>query len=273
MDGGPGIALIGAGNMGGAILDGCLRGAGPGAGAWAVADPDERKRNDLAARGVAGFPTARAAVEATGPDATVLLAVKPQALDAVAADLGGAAGERVVVSVLAGATSERVRAALGGRCRVIRAMPNTPARIGRGVSAVAPGAGARPGDEARASELLGAVGDVVELTEDLIDAFTAVAGSGPAYLFRLAEAMRDGAGRVGLPPDVSARAVLGTLAGACALLDASGDDPGALRRAVTSPGGTTEAALRVIEARGAPEAVAEAIVAARDRGRELGSGA
>lgn len=210
---------------------------------------------------------------------TVLLAVKPQVFPAVAPALAraiGAAGDAglLVVSIMAGLTSSSIAAALGPRARVVRAMPNTPAQVGLGATAFAPGPRATEADAARAEQLLRATGPlVVRIDESMMDAFTAVAGSGPAHLFYLAEAMTAGAIAVGFDAETADRIVRQTLAGSAALLSAEAVvSPAELRARVTSKGGTTEAAVTLLEKTGVRGSTAAAIVASRDRGRELGKG-
>jgi pyrroline-5-carboxylate reductase len=266
--------------MGLAVVEGALA-----SGAWAgpiiVAEPDRAKRARFEGMGepVRVVPTAGECVRAvqqqerTAGAGVLLLAVKPQALAGVGVEVAPRLqGSRLVISMLAGAASAHVREGLGGAVRVVRVMPNTPARVRRGVTAVSPGAGASAADAGVAERLFGALGEIVRVEESQMDAFTAVAGSGPAYVFLLAEAMVRGAVRAGFDEATAARIVRGTVAGAGALLAASPESPAALRGAVTSKGGTTEAALGVLEGRGFAEAVEEAVVAARDRGRALGGG-
>lgn len=201
----------------------------------------------------------------------VLLAVKPQTLRAVARELRHTSGviDRAVVSILAGVPSGRVRAALGDRCRVVRVMPNTPARIRRGMSAIAVGEGAGEEDASFARALMSSVGEVIEIHESLMDAFTALAGSGPAYLFYLAEAMDAAAQRLGFGPEQAALIVRQTLLGAASLLGDSDERPADLRAAVTSRGGTTAAATAVLDDAGLTETMVRAIRAAKERGVEL----
>lgn len=261
---------IGGGNMAQAILLGAIERGAIGAGEVVVADPSDAARGAFEAAGVRAVERASEAVGALGQDGQVLLAVKPQVLDGVAADLGGEF-DGVVISILAGAGSSRVSTALRG-ARVVRAMPNTPARVGRGITAISLGAGVRPGDDALAARLFGAVGEVVRIDESLMDAFTGVAGSGPAYVFLLAEGMARGAEAAGFDARMADRIVRATIAGAAALLESSADVPASeLRRRVTSRGGTTAAALEALEDAGMAAALERAVVAARDRGRELGA--
>lgn len=266
------LAVLGGGNMSGAIYRGAVEAGRLDPQRVVVAEPLAERRAAFG-QAVESSREALARLEelerAAGTAGQVLLAVKPQNLEDVGKEVAGKIGDRVVVSILAGTPSERVRAALGGACRVVRVMPNTPARIGRGMSAVAVGAAAVEADASLATELFQSVGKVVRIEEELMDAFTAVAGSGPAYVFLLAEAMADAAMSLGLPTDAADLAVRETIAGAGLLMAQEGATPAELRRAVTSPGGTTEAAVLAFEAAGLRDLVARALRAARDRGREL----
>lgn len=267
--------------MASAIVRGGLAAGVVDARALAIVEPDASKRAAFEALGVRTFPDAAgicgaggwlADVEPTPGAGQVLLAVKPQSAWAVAAEVRSAfaRNRRVVISILAGTHSARLRELLGEAAAVVRVMPNTPARVGRGMSGVALGAGAATGDEAFAVRLFGGVGDVVRIDEELMDAFTAVAGSGPAYVFALAEGMVRGAVEAGFDRELALRIVRGTVAGAGELLARAPESPGALREAVTSKGGTTAAALEVFSSADLVGTVARAILAARDRGRELG---
>jgi len=273
----PMIAVIGGGNMASAIVQGCVRAGLASAHRFLSAEPDAAKRAAFAR----GFETAAEAIEALQAEeplrgeGVVLLAVKPQMLAAVGAELGEAlsanGAERCVISILAGMPGARVREALGGGARVVRVMPNTPARVGAGMTAIAASAGARDDDVAVARMLFESLGDVAALDESLIDAFTGVAGSGPAYVFYLAEAMARGGEAVGLDPATAARCTRQTIIGAAELLRKQPDISAAdLRAAVTSKGGTTQAATEALDEAGVMEGVVEAIRAARDRGRALG---
>jgi pyrroline-5-carboxylate reductase len=166
-------------------------------------------------------------------------------------------------------TSAAVRAALGENARVVRVMPNTPCQIGAGMSAIALGEGASPGDETLARSLFESLGKVIAVDEHLMDAVTAVSGSGPAYVFLLAEAMEQAAVKIGLTMHDARILVSQTILGSARLLSESGQTADELRQAVTSPGGTTAAALEVMFERELPETMSLAITAARDRGREL----
>jgi pyrroline-5-carboxylate reductase len=192
------------------------------------------------------------------------VAVGPAAASALAA-----ASVQRVVSIAAGVRLAALEAALG-RVPVVRAMPNTPALVGSGVTAIAPGSLAGEEDLAWAEEVLGAVGRVVRVGEPLLDAVTGLSGSGPAYVFLVAEALIDAGVLVGLPRDLSTTLAVQTLLGAARLLAETGDTPEALRAAVTSPGGTTAAGLRALEAAGVRAAFLDAVTAATERSKELG---
>lgn len=209
-----------------------------------------------------------------GPQDEIILAVKPQVYPSVAPALAATLPQAgaFVLSIMAGVTTRRLAADLGPSARIVRAMPNTPSQIGAGATAFTLGPGATESDAARAERFLLAVGPlVVRIDESLMDAFTAVGGSGPAYLFHLAESMTAGAIAAGFDPATADAIVRQTLAGSAALLAAQpGASAAELRARVTSKGGTTEAALHVLSQRATHDAVVAAILAARDRGRELG---
>lgn len=196
-----------------------------------------------------------------------VLAVKPG--DA-AASLDGLAPSRVL-SIAAGVTTAALEATLPDGTPVVRAMPNTPALVGAGAAAIAAGSAAVAEDLDWAEEVLGAVGSVVRVPEGQLDAVTGLSGSGPAYVFLVAEALIDAGVLVGLPRPASRELAVQTLLGAARLLDETGETPEVLRAQVTSPGGTTAAGLRALEAGGVRAAVIDAVVAATDRSRELGA--
>jgi pyrroline-5-carboxylate reductase len=200
-----------------------------------------------------------------------VVAVKPGDVDAACRALA-AAGVGRVLSIAAGVPTARLEAALGDGIPVVRAMPNTPALVGAGVSAIAAGRAAGDDDLVWASSILGAVGQVVTVPEKLLDAVTGLSGSGPAYVFLVVEAMIDAGVLAGLPRDVAETLAIGTVAGAGRLLAETGTSPAELRAAVTSPGGTTAAGLRALEAAGVRAAFLDAVVAATERSRELGAG-
>jgi pyrroline-5-carboxylate reductase len=177
-----------------------------------------------------------------------------------------------VLSIAAGVTAAALEAELAPGTAVVRAMPNTPALVGQGAAAVAPGHAATDHDLAWAESLLGAVGTVVRVKEALLDAVTGLSGSGPAYIFLVAEALIEAGVLAGLPRDVSSQLAIQTILGAATLLAEGGDSPEALRAAVTSPGGTTAAGLRTLEQHGVRAAFLEAVSGATERSRQLGGG-
>ncbi|MEQ8770699.1 MAG: pyrroline-5-carboxylate reductase [Phycisphaerales bacterium] len=268
------LAVIGGGNMARAILSGAKR-SGVVGDLCVVAEPDESRRRSFE-HGVASAADAIAWIREHEPEpgaGQVLLAVKPQMFAAVAQELAPEfEHERVVISILAGLTSAKIREGLGGKARVVRVMPNTPARIGRGMSAIAVGEGAALEDAEFAHALFAGVGRTLALPESMMDGFTALAGSGPAYVFYLAEAMLDAAIELGFERDHALTIVRETIAGAGELMRSGADTPRALRAAVTSKGGTTAAAIDVLDQAGVMDDVMRAIHAARHRGAELAGG-
>lgn len=247
-----------------ALLRGVLRTGLMSAGDVAVFDVLPERREVFVALGCATSENADAALSRD----VVLLATKPQH---VREALAGAAlrPEQLLVSILAGVPTARLEAMLPPGTRVVRVMPNTPLLVGHGMSALAGGSNATPDDVALTLELFAAGGDAVEAAEKDLDAVTALSGSGPAYVFYFVEALLKGAADIGLAPDLARRLALGTLRGSAAMLDAGGDEAD-LRRRVTSPGGTTAAALAVLENGDLSGLVRRALAAARDRGVELG---
>jgi len=263
------VALIGGGKMGTALLGGLL------GGGWepdrvAVAEVDADRRHALERE----FPKIRVVPSpawAVADADVAIVAVKP---GDVAASLQAAepslASSTLVLSIAAGVTIATIEALVPGR-PVVRAMPNTPAVVGVGASAIAAGRHAHDQHLELAARLLGAVGIVVTVGEPALDAVTGLSGSGPAYVFLVAEAMIEAGVLVGLPRDVSTQLVVQTLLGSATLLARPGEDPAALRAAVTSPGGTTAAGLRELEAAGVRVAMLDAVAAATRRSRELGA--
>ncbi|MFI4882083.1 MAG: pyrroline-5-carboxylate reductase, partial [Phycisphaerales bacterium JB064] len=266
------LLVIGGGSMATAILAGAAE-ADLLDGPCIVAEPDATKRKRLGAisPSIDAVESIADAFEALPyDDASVLLAVKPQMLDGVAKEIDAAVGdrlleERCVISILAGVTTARLSDVLKGR--VVRVMPNLPIAVGMGATAVASGEDATGEDLDRAHRLFGAASRVYDLPESAIDAFTGVAGSGPAYAFLLAEAMAAGAleagKEAGLSEAATRRIVAQTLRGAAEMLTTERDgelpNPATLREQVTSKGGTTAAALDVLESRGVRDAVREAV--------------
>ncbi|MFZ4574259.1 MAG: pyrroline-5-carboxylate reductase [Phycisphaerales bacterium] len=277
------LVILGGGNMASAILAGGLRAGALDPSRVAVAERDPEKHGPLEAMGARVFGAAAPAIdwmakqEGARPG-QVLVAVKPQSFPDLAAQCGEAmgAGRRVVISIMAGVRSSRVRTLLSGEGRtvaVVRAMPNLPAQIGEGATAVCLGSGAVPGDEAFAMSIFRGVGPLVLRTDEtMMDAFTALAGSGPAYLYYLAEGLITAGEKMGFTPEQARGTVAQTLKGAAELLSRAENTPAQLRSAVTSKGGTTQAATEVLDQRGVMGALVEAVRAAESRGQSLGAG-
>lgn len=264
------LLVIGGGAMAQAILRGALDAGALDPGRIVVCDPDATKHDALRALGVRVEHATASAMDAAHPGAVMLLCVKPQMLATVAEEIGARRFDGLAVSILAGARSHRVREALGGTARVVRVMPNTPAQLRMGVSAVALGAGATPEDADLAASLFAAVGAVVRIDEGMMDAFTALAGSGPAYVFYLAGAMQRAALEMGFDATQGDEIVRATIEGAAALLARDrGVTADELRARVTSRKGTTQAATDAMDEAGVMDAIVRAVLAARDRGAAL----
>ncbi len=250
--------------MGAALLAGLIEGGWAPTEELAVCDPDA-KRRDLMARAHPGLLVLDAPI---GVDDAVL-AVKPDVAETAVRSLA-AVGVRRVLSIVAGLSIARLEVALGTGGVVVRAMPNAPARIGAGVAAVSGGGAAKAVDLDWAEGVLDSVGTVVRVPERQLDAVTALSGSGPAYVFLVAEAMIDAGVSAGLTREMSRRLVTETLLGAARLLHETGEEPADLRAGVTSPGGTTSAAVRTLEFKAVRSAFIEAVAAATERSRQLG---
>lgn len=259
------LLLVGGGRMGEALLAGLLSsGWAKHPSELAVAEKLAARRDGLA-ESYPGLVVGESVVAAEGAIIAVKPADVPDACRAVAA-----AGVERVLSIAAGVTVAALEQALGDGVPVVRAMPNTPALVGAGAAAIAAGSSAGDADLAWAEGLLRAVGTVVRVPEHLLDAVTGLSGSGPAYVFLVAEALIEGGVLAGLPRDVAVALATQTLAGAGRMLVETGSTPEELRAQVTSPGGTTAAGLRALEAAGVRSAFLEAVAAATARSRELG---
>ena len=260
------LGFIGAGNMAEAIARGAATQGVIEAGRMIAADPTPARRDVFASFGVA---TATENAQVIRESQTVMLAVKPQTLPALGPVLAQLTDQQVVISIMAGLGSAKIAAAAGKPLRIVRVMPNTPLMVGQGMAGIALGQGAQPGDDELAMQLFGACGQAVRVDEAELDAVTAVSGSGPAYLFYLAEAMQQAADALGL--SAHARTLVNqTLLGSATLLADSTDTPAELRRKVTSPGGTTAAAIAHLDQHHVRDTIAAALAAARDRSVELG---
>ncbi len=262
--------FIGSGKMATALVRGMIRAGTAAPGAITVSDPVESARRTLAAEAGARAEAENARV-AEASDVLVL-AVKPQSMAAVLAELRPVVGpDHLVVSIAAGVTLGTLTEGLGPR-RLVRVMPNTPALIGEGASAYCLGPHARPDDEATVRSCLDAVGRSFRVSEPLLDAVTGLSGSGPAFVYTVIEALSDGGVRMGLPRDVATALAAQTVLGAAKMVLETGLHPGVLKDQVTSPGGTTIAGLHALERSGVRAGLMNAVEAATLRSAELGRG-
>jgi len=263
------LVVVGGGQMGGALVAGLIGSGRLAPEALVVVEPSVGRADALA-----GAHPGLAVVSVFDPETVagaegVVLAVKPDVAEAVLRPIG-AAGARRILSIVAGLQTARLEAVLPPEVAVIRAMPNTPALVGAGVSVISGGSQTRSADLDWAEGVLSAVGRVLRLPERHLDAVTALSGSGPAYIFLVAEALIEAGVLAGLPRDVSRTLVVDTLVGSSRMLEQTGQDPEQLRASVTSPGGTTAAGLRALEARAIRSAFLEAVASAAERSRQLG---
>jgi len=258
------LEIVGGGRMGEALVAGLLQAGWAAAGEVVVVEPVAARRDQLVAR-FPGLGVSGSAVAAEG----AVLAVKPADAEAACRDIAGAGAARVL-SIVAGVPIARLQEWLGMALPVVRAMPNTPALVGAGAAAIAAGPSAGEADLDWAEGILAAVGAVQRVPEALLDAVTGVSGSGPAYVFLVAEALIDAGVLNGLSRSTATVLVIQTLVGSARMLAESGDSPEGLRAAVTSPGGTTAAGLRALERHAVRSAFLEAVTAATERSRELG---
>ncbi len=260
------LGIVGAGNMAEAIVRGVVRAKVLKAKAILAADPSADRRRVLEGLGAAA--TADNSAAAACP--RVLLAVKPQVLPDVLSEIVPAVGaEATVISIAAGVTTAAIDRGLGGRGRIVRVMPNTPMLVGCGASAIAPGPRATAAELDWTQRLFGAGGMTCRVDEALMDAVTAVSGSGPAYFFYLIEAMVAAGVAEGLDEATARTLTAATCAGAGRMLSETAESPQALRVRVTSPGGTTQRAIETLDAAGVKEALVAAVHAAAARSREL----
>jgi pyrroline-5-carboxylate reductase len=264
------LVVVGGGKMGEALVVGLL------ASGWA--EPDQiviveavaaRRQQLLAPDGLGGRYPGVDVTDSPTTAAGAVIAVKPGDVEAACRSLAQAQVGRVL-SIAAGVRLDHLQGWLGAGVPVVRAMPNTAALVGAGAAAIAPGQHAGEDDLAWAEAILGAVGTVARVPESLLDAVTGLSGSGPAYVFLVAEALIEAGVLVGLPRAVSHQLAVQTLLGSARLLAESDQGPEALRAAVTSPGGTTAAGLRALEAAAVRSAFLDAVVAATERSRALG---
>jgi pyrroline-5-carboxylate reductase len=263
------IGFIGAGNLAEAMIRG-LRAAGV-EGSRILATTRSRQDRLDHLRQAWGIVPVQSKAELIAAAPILVLAMKPQDLDPAMAEVQPhVTGRHVVITVLAGVRCARVESYLNGT-PVVRAMPNLPMAVQAAATAVAYGRNAGNGHRERTKALFDLLGHTVEVSEDFMDAVTAVAGSGPAYVYLLMEALLEGAKEVGLPPDVARDLAVQTFYGAAKLVKETDADPADLRRRVTSPGGTTAAAMSVFESRGVKDALIEGVRRATERSKELGT--
>jgi pyrroline-5-carboxylate reductase len=260
------LAILGAGVMGETVLSGLLR-AGWTSDRIIATDRRIERQVELEARyGIMMMTNAEAAAKAD----TVILVVKPQDMRDLLTEIAPVvSSSTLIVSLAAGVDTASIEERLPEGTPVVRVMPNTPAQVDEGMAAISPGAHSDEEHLARVSELMSATGRVVTVPERYQDAVTAISGSGPAYLFFVVEAMIEAGVHLGLPRDTATELVVQTMLGSAKLLRETGEHPTVLRERVTSPGGTTAAAIRQLEDHKVRAAFITAMESARDRSREL----
>jgi pyrroline-5-carboxylate reductase len=262
------VAFIGAGNMAGALIRGLIGTGTVPADRIVAADPDRARLDALGSE--LGVRTAEDNAQALRSADVVVLATKPQVFPSVLPALGASLRpDALVVSIAAGISTKIIEGSLPAGARVVRTMPNTPALVGVGATAIAGGKHATDADLALVETLFQSVGLCVRVPESQIDAVTGLSGSGPAYVFAMIEALRDAGVREGLSEETSLQLAAQTVLGAARLLFEQNEPPETLRERVTSPGGTTRAGLDALEASGFAEVLAGAVRAATRRSNEL----
>jgi len=263
------LGFLGAGNMSGALIKGLLHAKVPGSQIMASDAKVERLEQLRAAHGIRTTTDNHVLVRESD---VVVLGVKPQVIDRVLTEIGAdVRADQLVVSVAAGVPIDALEARLAPGSRVVRAMPNTPATVQAGATAIAAGSHAREDDLRVARELFEAVGRVVTLEETLLDAVTGLSGSGPAYVMLIIEALADGGVKVGLHRDTALLLAAQTVFGSAQLLLETGEHPGRLKDMVTSPGGTAIAGLHTLESGGLRKTLIDAVEVATKRAAELGA--
>jgi pyrroline-5-carboxylate reductase len=261
------IAFLGGGNMAEAIIKGLLR--DDSTAALLVAEIAVERRTYLA-KTYPGIQVVEESAQAAAWGNVIILAVKPQQAASVLAALRQGVGtDKLVVSIMAGVRSDTIEDALGSETRVVRVMPNTPALVGMGATAICAGKNALKEDLDCVAGIFARTGLVVRVDERQMDAVTGLSGSGPAYVFTFIEALSDAGVKNGLPRDVAAKLALQTVLGAARMLADTGEHPAKLREQVTSPGGTTIAGLHVLENGRFRGTIMDAVEAATMRSREL----
>jgi pyrroline-5-carboxylate reductase len=263
------IALLGTGNMAEALVKGLLRAGTAKADEILCTEPRAERREEIAAR--YGVTVLAGNVEATEQADVVILSVKPQTMEHLLDEIAPAVDHRkLVISIAAGVSIAAIARKLGAGVRIVRTMPNTPALVGAGATALARGAHATDADLEQARALFQAVGTTVIVEEQHLDAVTGLSGSGPAFLFLAIEALADGGVKVGLARPVAMALAAQTVLGAAKLVIETGEHPGRLKDQVTSPGGTAIAGVHALELGGLRAALMGAVEAATKRSRELG---
>ena len=265
------IAVLGAGKIGESLISGLLSAGWCEPGELVATARRDEHLQELADRH--GIRTTRSNAEAVADTTLVVIAVKPQDIEELLEEIGGRVrSDQTVLTIAAAVPTSLIEGALGRDVPVVRAMPNTPVTVHEGMAGIAPGAHAGPEHLAQAEEVLGHVGRTVRVSEPYLDAVTAVSGSGPAYFALLAESMIEAGILLGLSREVATDLVVQTMLGTAKLLRDEKMHPVELREMVTSPGGTTIAAIRELEQAGVRAAFLNAIQAAMQRGRELAEG-
>ncbi|MCB9624449.1 MAG: pyrroline-5-carboxylate reductase [Sandaracinus sp.] len=262
------IGVIGAGNMGTTILEGLLDAGAADPSQLMASDPREARRKELTDRGV---KTTASNLEVARFAQLLVLATKPQVFDRMLAEIAPGTGpETLVVSIAAGIPIDAIETQLAPGTRVIRTMPNTPALVGAGATAIAPGAHVSDEDLATVEALFASVGITEVLDESLMDAVTGLSGSGPAFIFVIIDALSDAGVKVGLHRSTAQRLAAQTVLGAAKMLIETGEHPGQLKDMVASPGGTTIAGLHTLEAGGLRKTLMDAVENATLRSKQLG---
>lgn len=268
---GKAVGFVGAGNMGEALIRGLIAvDAVPAKSIYATDVRADRLQQLEAQFGIQGVASNTELVKRSD---VVILAVKPQIMGAVLAEIGPAVGpDKLLISIAAGVSAARLRQFLARPARVIRVMPNTPALVLEGATAIARAEGLEPGDIDTAREIFGAVGKAVVLDEGLMDAVTGLSGSGPAYVALVVESLADGGVKMGLDRETAMALATQTVLGAAKLLRETGTHPGQLKDMVSSPGGTTIAGVAALEEGGVRRTFIRAVEQGTLRSRELGRG-
>jgi pyrroline-5-carboxylate reductase len=263
------ISFIGGGRMAEALISGVLSSGAYKAEQICVADPDVARLDQLKRQ--YGVQTGVGNSEAAGSGDIVVLAVKPQITAHILKEIGDVLAKRLVISVVAGVRIRQIIERCGPQVRIIRAMPNTPAMVGEGMTALAIGPGVEDKEVVCARQIFESVGRVMPIDERFLDAVTGLSGSGPAYVFLMIEAMADGGVKMGLPRETAGLLAAQTVLGAARMVLETGQHPARLKDQVASPGGTTIAGLHRLEQGGLRGLLIDAVEAATKRSQELGA--